>query len=133
MQPVRNLRAVVAAIDLELARLTLPTDRNEHLPCRKGCAFFGVDFELLILNLLDLADFDALLKFQLAFGNGFFHDLNKVIAIKITVDIQFANVFDCLGFGVNLLALRERPNGACQFSSFEHDVLYASFFAFDGG
>ena len=83
MQAVSDFGTVIATIDFKLPRLALSSDRDQDLSGREGSAVLGEDFELLVLDLLDLADFDAFLELQLFVSNRFFNNLNEVVTIKI--------------------------------------------------
>ena len=82
----------------------MPADRDQDLSGRKDGIIFGVNFELVFLKLADTADFDAGFVFKFSVSNLLLDDLDEVITIKISVDIQFANVGNRLRLGVNFLA-----------------------------
>ena len=132
MQAVSDFGTVIATIDFKLPRLALSSDRDQDLSGREGSAVLGEDFELLVLDLLDLADFDAFLELQLFVSNRFFNNLNEVVTVKIAVNVQLADVLDRLRLGVDFFTFGESSHGAGQFGPFKHDVLEAAFFAFDG-
>ena len=131
MQTISDFGTVVTAFNFQFARLSLAANRDQYLASRKRAAVLGVDFEFAILNLANVADFDAFFVFQTSIGNSFLDDLQKIVSVKVPVHIQFADILDRLRFRVNFFAKRKRAYRAGQFGPFQHDIFQAPFFALD--
>ena len=133
VQSVGNFFTVIAAVDFQFSRLPLPPNRNHHIPRWELSSVFALNKEILLATFNDLGDLDTFAIFQLAIGDRLFNDLEKVVPVQIGVNVQLADVFNRLWFGVDFLADGKRANGASKFGTLDQNILETTLLTLDGG